>query len=242
MMNRIVLSAVAVAAAGAVLVATAAAAPANRLFQFRGEILAASATSLQVQVEGGNPQALHALLGQPQDQTFTLGGTTEILVWQNGVPHVATTADLAEGDWVDVNVRAAAGSSLATIEATPAGTVGDHGKQANGPGKPLFLYVGTVAGAQAGGHISLQVTDGNRLALRSMLGAPVAETFTYDEGTIFLLWQGNVPTVIDPSQLKPGDRITVRIRAARTSTLAQIEATPAAHVGDHEPADPSTQS
>jgi hypothetical protein len=241
-MKRIFIPLAALALTCAVVAATAAAAPANRLFQFRGEILAASPTSLQVQVEGGNPQALHALLGQAQNQTFTLGETTEILVWQNGVPHVATAADLAPGDWVDVNVRAAAGSSLATIEATAAGIVGDHGTQTNGPGKPLFLYVGTVAGAQAGGHIALHVTDGNRLALRSLLGAPVDETFAYDGGTIFLLWQGKVPTVIDPSQLKPGDVITVRIRAARTSTLAQIEATPAAHVGDHEPADPSTQS
>jgi hypothetical protein len=45
-----------------------------------------------------------------------------------------------------------------------------------------------------------------------------------------------VPSVIDPSQLKAGDRITVRIRAPRTSTLAQVESTPARHVGDHEPA------
>jgi hypothetical protein len=42
--------------------------------------------------------------------------------------------------------------------------------------------------------------------------------------------------VIGPSQLKAGDRITVRIRAPRADTLAQVEATAAAHVGDHEPA------
>jgi hypothetical protein len=28
----------------------------------------------------------------------------------------------------------------------------------------------------------------------------------------------------------------VRVRAAKGSTLAQVEATPAAHVGEHEPA------
>ena len=86
------------------------------------------------------------------------------------------------------------------------------------------------------------MTDGNRLALLSLLGQPVDQTFTYGYGTIFLLWQGKVPTIISPSQLKAGDRITVRIRAPRISTLAQIEATPAAHVGDHEPADPSLSS
>ena len=52
-------------------------------------------------------------------------------------------------------------------------------------------------------------------ALRSMLGQSLDQTFTYDDGTIFLLWQGRVPTVIDASQLKAGDRITVRVRAPR---------------------------
>ena len=75
-----------------------------------------------------------------------------------------------------------------------------------------------------------------------MLGQPLDQTFTYDAGTIFLLWQGRVPTVIDPSQLKAGDRITIRVRAPRIATLAQVEATPAAHVGDHEPGNPQTQN
>jgi hypothetical protein len=74
-----------------------------------------------------------------------------------------------------------------------------------------------------------------------MLGqSSVDQTFSYDGGTIFLLWQGRVPTVIDPSQLKAGDRITVRVRAARDATLAQVEATGASHVGDHEPGQPET--
>jgi len=192
-----------------------------------------------VQVEGGNPVAIKALIGQSQDQTFTLGANTEVLIWQKGVPHVAAIGDVSTGDWVVVNVRATPGSSLTAIENTPAGVVGDHGKEANGPGQPLFLYVGTVAGPQADGHIALHVVDGDRLALRSLLGQPVDQTFTYSYGTIFLLWQGKVPTVISPSQLKAGDRITVRIRAAGSSSLGQVESTPAVHVGDHEPADPS---
>jgi hypothetical protein len=239
MKHRILIAAALATVACAALVATAIAAPRARLFQYSGEVLGSSATALRVQVEGGNPIALRTLIGQSQDQTFTLGQSTEILVWQRGVPHVASTSDLAVGDTVLVSVRAPGGSSLTGVELTPAAIVGDHGKPANRPGKPLFLYVGTVAGAQAGGHISLHVTDGNRLALRSLLGQPVDQMFTYGYGTVFLLWQGKVPTIIDPSQLKAGDRITVRIRAPRFSTLAQLEATPAAHVGDHEPADPS---
>ena len=75
-----------------------------------------------------------------------------------------------------------------------------------------------------------------------MLGQSLDETFTYGDGTIFLLWQGKVPTVIEPSQLKAGDRITVRVRAARNATLQQVEGIAAAHVGDHEPGDPMTQN
>jgi hypothetical protein len=45
--------------------------------------------------------------------------------------------------------------------------------------------------------------------------------------------------VISPSQLKVGDRISVRIRAPRRDSLAQVEQVPARHVGDHEPAPPS---
>ena len=99
-----------------------------------------------------------------------------------------------------------------------------------------WLYAGTVDGAQSGGHIALHVKGGNARALRTLLGQSSDQTFTYDDNTIFLLWQGKVPTVIAASQLKAGDRITIRIRAPRLSTLAQVEATPARHVGDHEPA------
>jgi len=42
--------------------------------------------------------------------------------------------------------------------------------------------------------------------------------------------------VIDASKLVVGDKIVVRIRAANGSSLAQIEATAANHVGDREPA------
>ncbi len=230
------------ALACAAVAATAVGAPKGQLFQFRGDVLTTSPTSLQVGVEGGNRPALRALLGQSQEQTFTLGSSTEILVWEHGVPHVGSIADLKPGDWVNVNIRAAAGSTLAQLEATAPGTVGDVGAKPNPPSHPLFLYVGTVAGPQAGGKISLHVTAGNRLGLRKLLGQSADQTFTYDENTIFLLWQGKVPTVIDPAQLKAGDRITVRIRAPRASTLSQIEATPAAHVGDHEPGNPLNET
>ena len=214
----------------------------GRLYEFRGELLNASASSVQVQVDGGNHAALRALLGQSQNQSFTIDSSTQILVWSHGVPHVAAITDLKQGDDVTVDVRAHAGSPLSQIESTPAGRLGDHGTPSNGGAKPLWLYVGTVTGAQSGGHIALHVSSGNWRALQSMLGQSLDQSFTYDDSTIFLLWQGKVPTVIDASQLKAGDRITVRVRAPRGDTLAQVEAMPARHIGDHEPGDPGTQN
>jgi hypothetical protein len=208
----------------------------GKLFQFRGEVVAATSTSVQVTVEGGNHAALRAMLGQAQSQAFTIGPKSEILVWNKGIPTVASWGDLKTGDWVQVNVRAKAGSSLAEIEANPAGIIGDHRNKPGRPNDPLFLYRGTVDGPQSGGHIALHVRGGNARALRSLIGQSSDQTFTYSDDTIFLLWQGKVPTVISPAQLKAGDRITVRIRAPKESTLAQVEATAARHVGDHEPA------
>src|SRR5262249_51532540 len=149
------------------------------------------------------------------------------------------TADLHQGDWLNVRVRARAGSSLQEIENTPAATVAD--RAAPGRARPLWLFEGAVPGPQSGGRIALHVDSGNWKALHVMLGQPLDQSFSYDDGTIFLLWQGRVPTVIDPSQLRPGDRITVRIRAPRDATLVQIEATPANHVGDHEPPPPAEE-
>ncbi|HEY8646069.1 MAG TPA: hypothetical protein VIL77_09355 [Gaiellaceae bacterium] len=243
-MKHRLLTAIALAAlACTVVAATALGGDKGRLFQFRGDVVSASSSSVQISVTGGNHLALKTLIGQSQNETFALGEKSQILVWSNGVPHVGAAADLKQGDNVTINVRAKGGASLADLLATPAATVADRGAPNTAGGKPLFLYVGTVAGGQSGGHISLHMTSGNWRGLRTMLGqASVDQTFSYGDGTIFLLWQGRVPTVIEPSQLKAGDRITIRVRAARGSTLAQVEATPATHIGDHEPGQPETAS
>ena len=81
--------------------------------------------------------------------------------------------------------------------------------------------------------------DGNYRALKAMLGQPVDQTFSYNARTVFILWQGRVPTLISPSQLQVGDRVSVRIRALGRSSLPEVEATPANHVGEHEPPSPS---
>jgi hypothetical protein len=207
----------------------------GRPYIFRGELSNVSSTQLSMTIEGGNHAALRVLLGQSQDQTFTVGSTTEFLLWQNGIPKVVGAGDLHAGDWIQVTVRAKAGSSLSDVEGNAIGMVGDHVSEPNPPTLPLYLYVGTVGGAQSGGHIALHVTAGNNRALRTLVGQSADQTFTYDDNTIFLLWQGKVPTVIDASQLKAGDRITIRIRAPFRSSLSQVEGTAARHVGDHEP-------
>jgi hypothetical protein len=231
------LSTLALAALALTVVAAGASAGGNgKLFQYRGELLNASATSVSVQVETGNRPALRSMLGQSQNQTFTLGAKSEVLIWRHGIPTVGTTADLKQGDWITVNVRAHAGSSLAEVESHPVGIVADRVAKPNPPSQPLWLYVGTVAGPQSGGHVALHVKAGNRRALRSMIGQAQDQTFTYSDDTIFLLWQGKVPTVIDASKLVVGDKIIVRIRADKGSSLAQVEATAANHVGDREPA------
>jgi hypothetical protein len=209
----------------------------GQLYAFSGEVLTApgpNASSLSVQVETGNKAALKALIGASQNEVFSLGSGTRVMIWSHGIPHVGTTADLQQGDWVTVRVRTAHGASLQQIESQQAAAVAESAAPSGG--RPLWLFVGSVSGPQSGGHIALHVASGNWKALQSMLGQSLDQSFTYDDGTIFLMWQGRVPTVIGPSQLRAGDRITVRIRAPRNATLAEVEAKPAAHVGDHEPA------
>jgi hypothetical protein len=238
MTHRLML-ALAVAAAVLVPGATAATAAHDQLYSFSGELLAApgpNAGSVSVQVETGNKPALRAMIGASQNEVLTVNASTEVLVWSHGTPRVGSTSDLQQGDYVTVNVRAPHGSSLQQITQAPARMVSDHAAPQGG--QPLWLFVGTVAGPQSGGKIALHVASGNWKSLQAMLGQPLDQSFSYDDGTIFLLWQGRVPTLIDPSQLKAGDRITIRIRAPRSASLTQVEATAANHVGDHEPAPP----
>jgi hypothetical protein len=233
---RLTLARATVVVATAALAGAAAAGHGGQPYSFNGELLATpgpNAGSLSVQVEGGNHAALKALIGAAQNQVFAVDGGTRVTFWSHGVARSGSTSDLHQGDYVTLVVRAPHGASLQQIESTPARGVSDHA--APGHGKPLWLFIGTVGGPQSGGHVALHVDSGNWKALHAMLGQSLDQSFAYDDGTIFLLWQGGHPTVIGPDQLKAGDRITVRVRAPRNSSLAQVEATPAAHVGDHEP-------
>ena len=206
-------------------------------YAFNGRLLAeaGSSSTLYVHLNGGNRAALRKLVGQDRNQHFAVDSHTEYIRWTNGVPTVVPESNLVAGDRVTVRIRAARDASLAQIEATPAVVVADRGPNPRFAHRPLWLFIGRLDGPAANNHFTLHITNGNLRALRAMLGQPLDQTFTYDRHTIFVLWQGRVPTVISPSQLKVGDKISVRIRAPGRASLAQVEATPANHVGDHEP-------
>jgi len=209
--------------------------PAKIRYSFLGQLTSTPANGgVSINVEGGNRVALRAMLGQPVTQTFAYDSTTEFLRWTKWIPTIVRPGDLAAGDFVWVHVRAERGAPLAQIEHQPAALVGDHGAQLFEPENPLFLFRGTL-GSVGSTAVTVHVTGGNARAMRLLLGASADESFTFGDQTIFLLWQGKVPTVIDASKLVVGDRIVVRIRAPRGSSLAQVLATPANHIGDREP-------
>jgi hypothetical protein len=205
-------------------------------YAFLGQLTATPANGgVSITVVGGTRAALRAMLGQPVTQTFAYGADTEFLKWANGVPTIVQAGDLAAGDYVRVNVNAPRDATLAEIEQQPSGLVGDHGTTLNTPDKPLYEFRGTLSSASSTA-VTLHVTGGTGRAMKLLIGQSADQTFTVGGETIFLLWQGKVPTVIDASKLVVGDKVVVRIRADRGSSLSQVEATAANHVGDREPA------
>ena len=206
-------------------------------FTFTGRLQvdpAAGATSLPVTVTTGNRQALQKLVGQSRNRTFAVDASTEYLLWGHGKPTVVTLDALSAGDLVTVHVVAQRDTPLVQLETTPAKVVADRGQNPGKPHQALWLFRGTLNSATTS-TVSIKVFDGNHRALRSMLGAAVDQTFAFDTHTVFLSWQGRVPSVIAPAVLQAGDRITVRVRAPRGSTLAQVEATAANRIAQHEP-------
>jgi hypothetical protein len=235
MRMRLLLAAAAAALSG-VAAATAGAAGGGIVYSFLGKLTATpSGGQISISVEAGNRPALRAMLGKSVDQTFSYGDRTEFLQWSKGVPTVVEARDLDVGDYVRVNVRATRGSSLATIEGTNAGVIGDHGTELNRPDKPDYLFRGRIASVGSS-SVTLTVRRGNLRALRLLPGQSATQTFAVGSSTIYLLWQGKVPSVISLSDLKVGDAVAIHVRAAADSTLAEVESTAAAKVAEHEPA------
>jgi hypothetical protein len=205
-------------------------------YAFVGRLTATpSGGSISVTIVGGNRPALRAMLGQPVAQTFATDANTEFLRWSRGVPTVVQAGDLAAGDYVRINVRAPRGASLAEIEQRPSPIVGDRGTQLFTSTQPLYLFRGRLT-AVGDSSVTLDVRSGDARAMRLLLGQSSTQSFSTGDDTIFLLWRGKVPAVISLDQLEVGDRVVVRVRAPRGSTLAQVESTPAVHVVEREPA------
>jgi len=156
------------------------------------------------------------------------------LKWTNGIPTVVGIGDLKPNDYVTVNVRAHKGATIAEVKAKPAAIVADRGPTPNKHAKPLYLFRGTFVSA-AEGTITITVKGGNRHALKLLIGKPADQTFTTGPETVFLHWANRIPTVIDASKLKVGDRIVIRIRADRGSTLEQVAGIAAKRVAAREP-------
>ena len=83
--------------------------------------------------------------------------------------------------------------------------------------------------------MTIDVKGGNHHALKLLIGQSNQQAFTTGPDTVFLHWAHRIPTLIGPSGLKPGDRIVIRIRADKGSSLAEILATAAKRVADREP-------
>ena len=227
-----------VTAAAALLAAGAASAdngPAKMHYWFLGKLTTTPANGLvSISVEAGNKAALRAMLGQPVTQSFAYGDNTEFLLWHDGIPTVVQAGNLAAGDYVRVNVRAPRGATLAEIEQVQSSIVGDHGPTLFKPTQPLYLFRGRLT-AVGSSSVTVDVSGGDRRALRLLIGQSSTQTFTVGGETIFLVWQGKVPSVIDLAHLTIGDRIVVRIRADWGSSLAEIQAKAATKVAEREP-------
>src|SRR5947199_5551876 len=113
MRTRIV---IAIVAAALCAVGAASANNGKVRFSFLGTLTATPSNGgVSINVEGGNKQALRAMLGAPITQTFAYDGSTEFLKWSKGLPAVVQAGDLAAGDHVWVRVRAPRDSSLADL-------------------------------------------------------------------------------------------------------------------------------
>jgi hypothetical protein len=237
-MKRTVATVLALAGVVAALAATSAAsaegAAGKALYRYAGQVTTTSASSVTVTVLNGNHAALHSLIGQSQQQTFTTDATTVFLKWTSGIPKQVAIGDIAANDYVTVNVRAARDASLDTIKGTPSATVGDRGQTLVKPDQPLYLFRGTFVDT-SGGNVTIDVKGGNRRALKLMIGQDARQSFATGGDTVFLHWAERIPTVIDASKLKAGDNIVVRVRAAADATLQTVEATAAKRVADREP-------
>jgi hypothetical protein len=236
---RLTTAALAVAIASLALAGTAGAHVRGVAYEFRGEAVAApgsGAATIQVQVTGGNRQALKALIGAAQPTTFTTDAGTRWISVHGNMPLLGASDTVLAGDIVRVVVRAPFHTPLATLVATPAASVTDLSARTRPHGR-LFLFGATAAAIDTNAHtITVDVNFGNWRGLFALLGQPVHQTFTYDANTVFLKWRHGVPIGVDPSVIHPGDPLTLRVFGPTWNTpLPTLLATPLWRVKLGEP-------
>jgi hypothetical protein len=207
-------------------------------YEFRGTLAAdagANATSLVVQVTGGNRPALKAVIGAAQPLTFAVDAGTRYVWWSGGTPSLVSSDHLHAGDPVRISVAGSWGEPLAQILAQPAARVADL-VAASRPHGRMFTFAGKADAVDTTKHtITIDVAWGNWRALYAMLGQPLTETFVYDSTTTFLHWDGSGPHVLDPAAITAGDPLTLRVFGPWRTPLATLEQTPLFRVTDHEP-------
>jgi hypothetical protein len=109
-----------------------------------------------------------------------------------------------------------------------AGTASAHTR-----GAPYeFRGTAVVAPGTGATQIQVQVTGGDRLALKALLGAAQPTTFTADAKTRWIAVQGNTPLLGASDTVLAGDVVRVVVRAPRHTPLATLVATPAASITD----------
>jgi hypothetical protein len=94
-----------------------------------------------------------------------------------------------------------------------------------------FRGTAVVAPGTGASQIQVQVTGGNRLALKALLGAAQPTTFTTGR-TRWIAVRGNAPLLGASDTVLAGDLVRVVVRAPRHTPLATLVATPAASVTD----------
>ena len=95
-----------------------------------------------------------------------------------------------------------------------------------------FRGTAVVAPGPAAAQLQVQVSGGNRPALKALLGAAQPTTFTTAPGTRWIALNGNAPVLAASDTVLAGDRVRVVVRAPRHTPLATLVATPAASVTD----------
>jgi hypothetical protein len=95
-----------------------------------------------------------------------------------------------------------------------------------------FRGTAVVAPGSAATQIQVQVTGGNRPALKALLGAAQPTTFALDAKTRWIAVNGNTPVLGASDTVLAGDLVRVVVRVPRNTPLATLVATPAASVTD----------